>query len=211
MSDLKNTDRKGVNGIVASYRSALLGGGSPRETLVDEVNSIFTHYWSNIYRVCYRYVGEPDKASDLTQETMLKAFEKLHQFEGRAHFATWLYSIARSICLQTLRKNGELLLEDGVLERTDPEVSVLSSLQRGERELLMRDAMKDILDPIEQEAVYLRYVEHLPQDRITAILQIKDASGARGLLQRCRRKLSKEVRKRLASLGHGSSFLYSAA
>lgn len=201
---------KGANGVVACYQAALLGSDDPGTTLVGEVNDVFTKYWSNVYRVCLRFVGNAEGARDLTQETMLTAFEKLHQFQGRAHFCTWLYSIARSVCLQALRKNGELLVEDGVLDKTDPEAGILSTLQRHERELLMRSAMKNILDAREQEAVYLRYVELLPQDRITTILGLTDKSGARGLLQRCRRKLGRELRKRLAELGHGSSFLYSA-
>ena len=201
---------KGVNHILAKYQAALLGSDDPGDTLVGEVNDVFTEYWANVYRVCFRFVGNADRARDLTQETMLKAFEKLHQFQGRAHFCTWLYSIARSVCLQALRRSGDLLLDDGVLEKTDPEAGILSTLQRHEREILMRSAMKDVLDPLEQEAVYLRYVELLPQSRITSILRLSDASGARGLLQRCRRKLGRELRKRLTALGHGSSFLYSA-
>ena len=62
------------------------------------------------------------------------------------------------------------------------------------------------LSPLEQEAVHLRYVEGLPQDRITEILGITQASGARGVLQTCRRALTRELRSALAELGHGTSF-----
>ena len=45
------------------------------------------------------------------------------------------------------------------------------------------------LEPLEQDAIQLRCVEGLPVDSITAILRVEDRSGARGLLQRARRKL----------------------
>ena len=58
-----------------------------------------------------------------------------------------------------------------------------------------------------QEAVALRYVEHLPVDEITSLLGLTDKSGARGVLQRCKRKLKRELSRRLAELGHGTSFV----
>lgn len=195
------------NEVVRSYQEALLDSTEPRATLVDDLNTLFTEHWESVYRVCFRFVGQEDVARELTQESMLRAFEKLHQFKGTAHFCTWLYSISRSICLQKLRRPGELLLEDGVIEGSDPEANILKKLQRHERERVLRDATTAVLDPLEQEAVYLRYVEQIPQERITQILEISQASGARGLLQRCRRKLRRELQNRLKDLGHGRSFI----
>ena len=54
---------------------------------------------------------------------------------------------------------------------------------------------------------FQRYVEHLPVDEITSLLGLTDKSGARGVLQRCKRKLKRELSRRLAELGHGTSFV----
>ena len=67
-------------------------------------------------------------------------------------------------------------------------------------------AAKRGLTSEEQEAVYLRYVEGMPQDAITEMLGL-EGSGARGLLQRCRRKLGRELRDQLEQMGHGTSFI----
>ena len=55
-------------------------------------------------------------------------------------------------------------------------------------------------------AGYLRYVEGLSQEEITVILRLESATGGRGLLQRCRRKLERELREELARIGHRSTF-----
>ncbi len=57
-----------------------------------------------VYRLTYRVAGEDDVAKDLTQETFLRAFQRLDQFRGDAAFSTWLHSIAVSVGLNWLRK-----------------------------------------------------------------------------------------------------------
>jgi RNA polymerase sigma factor (sigma-70 family) len=48
--------------------------------------------------------GDHASADDIAQETFLIAWKKLHQFRGDARFSTWLYRIAYSCFLQSLRK-----------------------------------------------------------------------------------------------------------
>jgi RNA polymerase sigma-70 factor (ECF subfamily) len=140
----------------------------------------------------------------------MTAWVKLPEFRGDSSFGTWLYGISRNLCFRAMRKRGEnLLAADGVVEEADPRASALSTLRRREREDLLRRASL-VLQPLEQEAVHLRYVEHLPQDRITEVLGLESASGARGLLQRCRRKLGREMNRLLGELGHGTSFIRSS-
>lgn len=57
-----------------------------------------------IYRLAYRMAGEDDLARDFTQETFLRAYQRLDQFRGDAAFSTWLHSIAVSVSLNGLRK-----------------------------------------------------------------------------------------------------------
>lgn len=207
-------ERRDVETILA-YRQALLGrGGATAEAeaqaLGERVNQVFARHWDMVYAVCRRYVGDPERARDLAQDAMLRAFSRLAQFRGDSRFGTWLYTIARSVCLSALRRPGELLVQDGVLSAVEPAADALRRLRRDERFALMRAVMVEALTPQEQEAVYLRYVEKLPQDTITSLLEIDQASGARGVLQRCRRKLRRELRRRLDELGLGSSFVRSS-
>lgn len=52
--------------------------------------------------------GDIARADDLAQETFLLAWRKLHQFRGEARFGTWLYRIAYSCFLQSVRKRQHL-------------------------------------------------------------------------------------------------------
>jgi RNA polymerase sigma-70 factor, ECF subfamily len=52
---------------------------------------------------CYRILGSAQDAEDALQETLLAAWLGLPGFEGRSSFRTWLYRVATSRCLNTLR------------------------------------------------------------------------------------------------------------
>lgn len=175
-------------------------------TLLARVDALLAAHQDRVYGLCLRFTGNPEQARDLAQDALLRAFQKLPEFRGEARFSTWLLGIARYECLNALRKRGELLTEDGVIEAPAGEVTTLRRLRHAERDALLREAAAAVLDPLEQEAVHLRYVEHLPLARIEELLDVPGKSGARGLLQGCRRKLGRELQRRLALLGHGVSF-----
>lgn len=64
--------------------------------------------------------GDVARADDLAQEAFLLAWRKLDQFRGEARFATWLYRIAYSCFLQSVRKRpplADLPDEDGSREQ----------------------------------------------------------------------------------------------
>jgi len=63
----------------------------------------------DVYRLCYRYVNDHQDASDLAQETFLRAFRSIGRFRGDSRFSTWLYRIAVNACLnfRSRRRAGD--------------------------------------------------------------------------------------------------------
>jgi RNA polymerase sigma-70 factor (ECF subfamily) len=57
-----------------------------------------------IHDLCYKILRNYDDASDMAQETFIKAYRKIRKFDGRSQFSTWLYRIAVNNCLNYLKK-----------------------------------------------------------------------------------------------------------
>lgn len=65
---------------------------------------LYDAHVDRVYRLAYRMTGDGDLAEDFTQETFIRAFERLEQFRGDSSLATWLHSIAVSVTLNGMRK-----------------------------------------------------------------------------------------------------------
>ena len=56
-----------------------------------------------VFRLAYRFAGDNDLAQDFTQETFIRAFDRLAQYRGDASLSTWLHTIATSVSLNGMR------------------------------------------------------------------------------------------------------------
>src|SRR5690242_16133056 len=61
-------------------------------------------YSGPIYRLVLKILGDPQDAEDVLQETFIKAYRHIRQFEGRSSFSTWLYRIASNESFMLLRR-----------------------------------------------------------------------------------------------------------
>ncbi|MGE5252147.1 MAG: RNA polymerase sigma factor [Bacteroidota bacterium] len=57
-----------------------------------------------IYRLALKMLGDAQDAEDVLQNSFLKAFQSLEEFEGRANPLTWLYRIAVNEALMLIRR-----------------------------------------------------------------------------------------------------------
>jgi RNA polymerase sigma-70 factor, ECF subfamily len=61
-----------------------------------------------VYRTLISIIGNVQEAQDAMQDSFLKAFEHIGDFQGRSKFSTWLTSIASNTALQRLRERRRL-------------------------------------------------------------------------------------------------------
>jgi RNA polymerase sigma-70 factor (ECF subfamily) len=95
----------------------------------------------NIYGLCLRYAGNHPDASDLAQETFVKAYRSIRSFRGDSSFSTWLYRIGVNTCLSYRsgrRPAAEELKDEHVTEKED----ALFGLQQAEEARMVRAAIR---------------------------------------------------------------------
>ncbi len=59
-----------------------------------------------VYNFVFKYVHTIEEAEDVTQETFIKAWQKLNKFNAQYKFKTWLFTIAKNTALDHLKKRG---------------------------------------------------------------------------------------------------------
>jgi RNA polymerase sigma-70 factor (ECF subfamily) len=162
------------------------GSGPAREA----ASELFARYRRRVYNWCFRYLRDHERALDMAQEVLMNAYRNLDSFRGDSAFSSWLYSIARNRCFNEQRRPAILYEGDVELDGlVGPQADPAEILARKMDEEAVLDLVRDHLEPQEQEVLWLRCFERMPIDAITDVLRIDQASGARGILQRARRRL----------------------
>ena len=126
-------------------RLARDGDDSAREEL-------FERYRSDAYRYAYRQLGHEEDALDVVQESMLKAFSGLAEFDGRSAFRTWLLRIVINTAFdwgrRRKRKPGGRGGDEGDLAQY--ETATVDDPARGLHQQDLRAALDRALDHLSQ-------------------------------------------------------------
>lgn len=123
-----------------------------------------------VYQVCYRFVNNHEDASDLTQESFVRAWRALARFKGEAALSTWLYRIAVNVSLNKVgarKAASEPLDDDRHVDTTseDPRDGLL----RVERAAAVRRAIAALPDR-QRATLILRVYDELSHREIAHIL-----------------------------------------
>ena len=148
------------------------------ETLIDR-------YSGDIYAMLYRLTESPEEASDLTQDTFLRALNAIKKFRGDSELKTWLFRIAinesrnrfrwwkrrkrdLTISLDANVGDSETRFSDTLADNSiSPEETALAR----EREYAIHTALQDMQE-IYREAVILCDIEGLSYDETAAALGV---------------------------------------
>jgi RNA polymerase sigma-70 factor (ECF subfamily) len=155
---------------------------------------------SAIYRGAMAILGNTADAEDVTQETFLRAFRRIHQFRGEAKFRTWLIQIAVNIARSKLRKMQQEHrkgLENLEEIASIPALAISPEEQYSRKEL--GGLLKKILDgmhPTYRSVLFMREVENLSTGTTALALGLTPES-VRTRLRRARIHLRERLRQYL--------------
>lgn len=172
----------------------LRSGLEPRTPTLDKkANALFERYRPALRAYCRSYVGDAQRAEELTNDVLMVGWRRIESYDHSASFKAWLFGIARFTCLRALEKKKDLLVDDGVLDPEDPNVQTLSLVGQQQRAELLREAISQ-MGEVEQRALCMRYFEGMPVAQITEALELTNKAGARGVLKRSRDQLRRRLR-----------------
>jgi RNA polymerase sigma-70 factor (ECF subfamily) len=125
----------------------------------DAFDVIVEHHRRTVYQLCYRFAGNHEDASDLSQEVFLRAYRGLGRFRGQSSLRTWLYRIGVNVCLN--RAGARRLVTEPIGERQHPDTrqeDPAAGLLRAERAGQVRAALARL--PRKQRAALILRVYH---------------------------------------------------
>ena len=149
-------------------------------------------YAGQVLRMVARLIPSPEEAEELTQDTLLSAFQSLSRYDARrASFQTWIMRIAYHTALKHYRQHS----------RTLPMVEVnqqwLDALPDEETDALLDDINRvtlmeraiEMLKPDDQMLLHLYYFDDRPMREI-AIITEHEESYLHSRLQWIRKRLA---------------------
>lgn len=128
-----------------------------------------------IFNLAFRMTGSRQDAEDLSQETFIRAYKSLRQFDQRKRFFTWIYTIGLNLIRNHIKKHGreitrgdEMRLHNTADDLHSPsELDVIRAQETGRLEFCLRRLPPDL-----REAVVLRFYQDLSFEEIAEISSV---------------------------------------
>jgi len=157
-------------------------------------DELVSRHQQRVYALAYRILGAAEDASDIQQETFIRAWRNLKKFKGEAAFYTWLHRITVNLCLSRKRKRSssvELLPLDESMWRSG-QPSVATCVESVETAVMVRAALSAI--PAHYRTLLvLREIEGRPFEEIAQIVG-GSVESVRTRLSRARKLLRERMR-----------------
>jgi RNA polymerase sigma-70 factor (ECF subfamily) len=122
-------------------------------------NTLVLRHRRPIYNFILRFVGQPQRAEDLLQETWLKVVRSRTDYQPKARFTTWAFTIARNLCVDQARKDQ--------FRRTDSLDAPVGPLEGDGRAL--GDLVADEEGPAPDRVAHNRRIQPLIERALTAL------------------------------------------
>ncbi len=137
---------------------------------------LLKRYEKQLLSFFYRQLGDPEGAKDLTMDTFLRIYKAAGRYEPRAKFSTYIYQIARNLCINEYRKRKirqtdslDALGSETGLEIAEDKPDQIEVMVRQERQALVRRALA-ALSENQRTILILSEYQGFSYDRIAKIL-----------------------------------------
>ncbi|MEQ2528034.1 RNA polymerase sigma factor [Robertmurraya yapensis] len=135
----------------------------------------YEQYYADIYRFILYMIGDMDCCEDLIHDTFVRAFSAYERFEQRSSVKTWLFSIARNLVIDEIRRRKRRRLFMRFTQHHE-----LSSSFSLEQEFVNKESILELmtqigqLKPIYREVVILKKIEECSTKEIAEILDCSE-------------------------------------
>lgn len=152
--------------------------------------ALYDLHMDRVYRIAYRLAGDADLAQDFTQETFVRAFDRLRDFQGRSALSTWLHAITVSVSLNALRKVKRIRQREVDLDDSAPLYSANRTAEPDLKEKL-KNAIAAL--PEHYRSVFVLYdMEGYTHEEIGTALGVP-VGTSKARLSRAREKLREQL------------------
>jgi RNA polymerase sigma-70 factor (ECF subfamily) len=132
------------------------------------VRDLVERYQYRLVRYLIFLTARRELAEDCAQETWVRVLERAAQYDGRSRFEPWLFSIARNLAIDDLRRRRSVSL-DAVSEEPADTTSPFAAAARNEDAARLVTGL-GALEPIYREALLLRFHEELSLEEISRVV-----------------------------------------
>jgi RNA polymerase sigma-70 factor (ECF subfamily) len=153
-------------------------------------------YAPKVLRFGRKLCGDATDAEDVMQQTLLSVVSHIGEFRGDSHFASWLFSIARSHCIKQRTRGAasratEPLERAADLEATVPRQAPDEAFSHEQLQKALDGAIQ-ALEPAQREVLLLRDVEGLTAPEVAQALG-ESVDAVKSRLHRARKALRDQL------------------
>ena len=161
-------------------------------------------YKQPVMNVVYRMLRDATEAEDLAQNVFVQVYKSAHRYEVSAKFSTWLFTIARNLCLNEIRRRSRHPADsmdvphpeqDGQPWQQFEDRKTLSppdSLLQGELEAKIEEALAELPEN-QRTAILLCRQDELSYEDIAEVLGCS-LSATKSLIHRGRETLKQKLK-----------------
>jgi RNA polymerase sigma-70 factor (ECF subfamily) len=137
------------------------------------LTGLMGRHQDRLFRYLLRLVGDEAVAEDTFQQTWLQVTERISRYDGTRPFGPWLFTVARNLALDHLRRRQPASLDD-VAEPAAPgggDADPLAQAVARQQSARLADAVAR-LAPLDREVLSLRFEEDLALPELAQTLNV---------------------------------------